>query len=567
MVCALLSASCSDEGPASTGDADAADVAVAPDAIVEDTPEAETVVDVTSGPDADAPDAVPADLSGDDAAQVDTAAQDTSEDVVAPPTPITDERPRGVRRVSERNFLWLATAQDNAIGHDGTTWVWLDPAGETELPDGPAIDATPTAYAVAAAPIGGLLLGGPHGLARVDRDGFLWNPLEDRFASEPIRDLAEDPRDGAVWIATEQGLYRWAGDTLTPLEPAPGSGLNLAGSRLAFSPGRRTLWARSDSGLVAVVARGASFEAFVVAAEPEAGGAVVVDASGDVFLADDGGLFRVSADAVTTGAPLLGLALPEGVAALVGHPSSPSAWFSLQSGALHRHVAGALRRSTDLPEDVTNPNWLAATPDGRVLVATQAGLFEIQPERALALDGALAGATLGEATTLRIRVTDPEDVTGVVASLRMDGEAPTPVDVVAPSADAPGRLTLEPAALPNADYRLEVAVTWADGETRTEAFAFRVAFPTWAEVRVVHETFCGGCHGPTGRQDLSTSALWRAQMDEILCRVDRLGVDRAALPECEPFGEFLPAPMPRGDALDPETVGALRQWRDGGFRE
>jgi hypothetical protein len=455
------------------------------------------------------------------------------------------------------------------------------------LPDGLSL-AGPL---VAAAPsLQDVVVGGDFGLL-VLRDGVvLPSPLADRYSGDPVRALlvAPDVQGGAetLWISSASGLWRWQGGVRTPVTAAgirlaPGllAGLAPIATEVAFDV--PAVWLASEGGLLALHgfprAPALSLERpdlptpTVTALGTTRGGLVLAlhDAPGA-----EGRLLIRRHDAgrgvwLTAGAEL---ADPGPVAEAAVHPQASVGWL--------RTVAGGLVLARDdlslaavspLPTELSGLRALAALPDGRLLAATTAGLFAIAAGHAVSLGDLPSDGRLEAPRAVAIRPTDLASVTSVAATLTPAGGAALELSVRAP--DASSRwptVALDPLALSNGSYSLDVIVTWRDGVTRATSAALIVALPGWSAVEPGLTRMCGGCHASTnafGRVPLDAPAQVEARVGEILCRADLHQAPRSRVPECAPYGANLPASMPPGpNALAPEVLATLRAWRDAGFR-
>ena len=138
---------------------------------------------------------------------------------------------------------WLATERALFVARDGQVWRYAAEGTSEQLPDwveAPAPDGVlesplPTCRTLAVTPDGSLWLGGPGGLARwfADADGTTrLAAFPDLFAAA-VHQLVVDER-GMLWIAADEGLFRFDGRDLAQYDFAGARWLPLGDADLLF---------------------------------------------------------------------------------------------------------------------------------------------------------------------------------------------------------------------------------------------------------------------------------------------------------------------------------------------
>ena len=282
-----------------------------------------------------------------------------------------------IRRATSLAVLawWLGVphagaAESAPIGAGPPSRVW-----HWQLAD-PTMAAREGALAVAASPDGRAAVGDGSGLRLRDARG-VWRRLA---LSGAVRDLAYAP-DGSLWIASDDGLHRLAGDRLETLVPAAG---DAARRVLRVAPGARVVavatedgifWSRDGRRFARVEG---SFGAFASRAEPEADEDSNTEAFGELedAFGDDGTPTVAASSARSDGELGIGLALAE-----PADPAAPSTlWIAAERGLFRARLDtrdGAARvraRSVRAPAElrpaidvVLAPGGVVALGDGVLL--------------------------------------------------------------------------------------------------------------------------------------------------------------------------------------------------------
>lgn len=524
-----------DQGVVAPRDADPSDA---------DAPAADT-----SGPDAPdtlsdtAPDTP--DTSGTLETTPDDTTADTTPDTALPTEPaLVDELAAGAWR-------WvIVVGPQTLVASDGDTIQWR--AGDGALAvaaPGLSTFAPPAAAALSPREV---LLGGADGLTRLIDGEVTASPLVDRFAGEPVTALAI--ADGSVWIGTAASLSRWREGVLTPIS----AGIDLGGDLLAAMRDGAWLCGTHGTSRLSLSPGSLILERPSLTSPPVV--ALGLDRLGHLYVLGD----RVEVRAPGATARWLEAELPA-PSQLVTHPEAPAAWVVLDDG-LARGVGDSFARVAPLPPAFRAIRHAAAHADGRVVVATATGLFEVSASRSVSLPP--LPSPLATSLTVTVRASDPAELTSGTATVTGGADPLSlPVALVGTGAERRLSVTLDPYSLPNGPLTLTLAVTWSDDETATTSSQFSVAMPTWTtSVAPFFERHCKSCHSADNGGNfasLHTPDRWVSRMDEILCRVDQHG--QAPAPECDTLG-FAVASMPPGRTIATPLVEMLRMWRDAGFR-
>lgn len=495
---------------------------------------------------------------------------DTSEDVGPDPLPT---EPATVSPLADGPWRWVVVVgPQTLVASDGDTVRWL--VGETSAPvtapDALSTFIPPSSAVLDSNDSNEVLLGGAFGLIRLVDGVVTASPLSERFASEPVTSLGA--ADGALWIASDVSLYRWQDGALTPIEAAT---LDLSRHLIAATRDD-TAWLAGASGvaLVTLDPPGLTVERPSLTALTS----LALDQAHHLYGLQSGKTLYVRTPAATppaTAPPSNDLwreaPLPN-PSLLATHPQSQAAWVLYDDGTprLARGAGATFARVTGLPEAFSAIRHLAAHADGRLVVATATGLFEVSSSRTVSLPP-LPNPLTGP-LTVSARASDAAQLTAASASVSAStsASAPIPLEVALVGLGAERRATvrLDPLTLPNGPLTLTLTVTWSDGESKTTTATFSVDEPTWTrDVSPFFERQCKNCHSADNGGNfasLHTPDRWSTRMAEILCRVDQHDPSGEA-PECETLG-FDVATMPPGRAIAAPQVEMLRRWRDAGYR-
>lgn len=478
------------------------------------------------------------------------------------PDPLPTE-PATVSPLADGPWRWvIVVGPQTLLASDGDGLAWL--VGEDSTPvTGPDPLSTFIPPAAAALDPHEVLLGGAFGLLRLIDGVVTPSPLSDRFADEPVTALSTAA--GALWLSTDARLYRWADGELTPIDAAP---LTLS-RHLIAATANDAAWLAGPSGASLLTLTPPT----LTVERPSLTGlsTLALDEAGHLYGLETGKTLHVRSPGAT--APTAGdlwreapLPAPSLVAT---HPDSQSAWVLYEDDGpqLARGAGVTFARVTGLPPAFAAVRHLAAHADGRLVVATATGLFEVSSSRTVSLPP-LPDPLTGP-LTVSARASDAAQLTTATATVSTPaGPLPLEATLTGLGADRRATVQLDPLTLPNGPLTLALTVTWSDGESKTTTAAFSVDEPTWTrDVGPFFERQCKNCHSADNGGNfasLHTPDRWSGRMAEILCRVDQHDPNGEA-PECETLG-FDVATMPPGRAIAAPQVQMLRRWRDAGYR-
>lgn len=417
----------------------------------------------------------------------------------------------------------------------GTDLVWLaggrslvHVGGAVELHD-PRSGASVVVLERQAELRGGAWLGDGAVLVATDQgltfwDGARWDsPLADRLTGE-LLDLRQV--DGARWILDEGG-WHWAMDDAwsTPLVGGQPCTEGLV------AEDARTAWLQQGERLVRLQRADAGWELLEHWEIPGLRD-FDVDGDGGVWATDGLDLHRRVEPLSWTVEEL-----PSTVAQLEAHPGAPGVWVQTTEGAWYGTSEGVA------PVEVPSGWWLGADPYGGLVVRTEDGLAIPRTQPGLDLLDVPEGGLEGVGRLILTAAPRPlDDLTEL--SLTLDGE---PVDL---GQQVPFQATVEASALTRGEHRLRLTATWNDGRTasverRLQSTSGAV---TWRDhIQPIFQDKCQVCHGGSADTVLETSKDWSDNIDLILEQVetDRMPLGNDPLPEVE--------------------IELIRAWRDGGF--
>jgi signal transduction histidine kinase/ligand-binding sensor domain-containing protein len=199
------------------------------------------------------------------------------------------------------------------------------------------------------------------GLVRVQRGRA--TPVANRLANQKINCLVADGPNG-LWIGTDNGVFRWAGDGVTRIALTPEAGSVRA---LAMTADRdANLWVGTSDGLVRIDAQGTVSLERRHPSSPVT--AVFEDREGNLWLGDAGGIERWRDGAFVSYASIDPV-MAGSIGPVVGDDAD-RVWFAPASGGLYRLRDGRVAAVTALRDDVI----YSIAEDGEgVLVGRQRG--------------------------------------------------------------------------------------------------------------------------------------------------------------------------------------------------
>ncbi len=498
------------------------------------------VEDATSEDVADSGDTIATDDSSDSNDASDGIPDD---DLIRPA--FTTEPARQTKLISgDVTWLTVPSPQRIAMVRNGELEV-LASAGATSL--GPAPEQI-----IAATEFEGRLLVATTEALLVEVDGELVpSPLGSALEGRSVAFVSEGD---ALWLSTETALYRIVGSSLRKIHVP---GLAIAGPLLARGlDSVGGVWLGSESGVVSLVPTAESYSALLTTTV--APSALAVDGRGHVWILANGEVQRREAREDNTWRTF---ALNPAPDLILADPATPHVWL-VGDGVLYHAVDGNWARVEPAPPRAIG---YAIKPDGTLLLGTATGLSAISPGRLLSLSGLRPRALLETATTIEVRVSDPElamidaRVDGISVTTALDGEG----------TDRAFRLDLDPANLARGSHSLTVTATYSDDDTRLSAsLPFEVMYITWKdEVQPLYEARCSNCHNSVAGAStaiLTSPDSWESRFDCILCRVT-VPIDTSS-PECRACDDFA-SQMPPGGKLTDTDLDHLRRWRLEGFRK
>ena len=363
---------------------------------------------------------------------------------------------------------------------------------------------------------GGAALGGNTALVLAEDGPWAWNGH--RLLASPIADALEGAaprraarsREGALWLATDDGVFVYADGVGRRLQP---QGLPTASASIAALEAARAAWVSSSGQVYRLDTTKATLD-------PDAPGGVesiALDAAGTLWTRANGQLFRriatgwIDDHRAIEGALAGWLARTDGLARVDGD-------------AIHRI------------EGTAGLRLLSA--DARSAIASgQGSLWRVIPGSDVAILGIESGAVLTASTAL---------VAYGARALFLDGSA-------LPGAPFRGglRASIAPASLRQGDHVLG-AQTPGGQEISVRFSTLQGGVPTWRhDIEPFFRARCALCHGTGGNaHNLDGYALWKTDIDRILS-----AVSEGRMP-------LLPYPM-----LDRIEISRIDGWKSAGFPE
>lgn len=356
-------------------------------------------------------------------------------------------------------------------------------------------------------------------------DGALWSlgelpqeaPLTAALGASPSQLLLVD---GALRIATEDGLYRWKHDLLQRVEVdgAPVTGPFAPGARL---DGRAVDWVRAGDELVALSYGGEVQARAVLSGLPAGsmatgpGGALWAEVEGALLVVGPGGsLSWPLADAT--------------LEAVYGVPGAVGVWLDTSEGWM-LGTQGALFALDGAPR-----GELQVDGAGRLVSLYGGEVERWSTDLHLALHGLTPGETLTEARALT------SDLTGAELTLLVDGE---------PHGEG---LLIDPSALTPEEHVAALSAWIGGQELRSPEVPFvadGLGEVTWAQhVGPLYEGRCARCHDNGTETQLGSAERFAEHVEQVLIEV------RAGR-------------MPIGDdPLSEGEIALIELWVEGGFQ-
>jgi hypothetical protein len=427
---------------------------------------------------------------------------------------------------------WLAlshTGDDVLAGNADSIWRLAgEEVQELELDE---LFTADTVTAAVGLPDGRFLIAAAGGLYLADGAEVVASPLGELFTDETMLEILAFEVKGSLvlWFAATDGIHTWKDQMLHTITP---DGLATQGAHMALAPSGH-LWVAADKDVYWLEEAGDSLEAWSEQDSLEAQ-ELQTDKMGYVWVESAGALSLRTPDA--TWFDLAELA-PTSVVATY---KSEHVWFGSDDALWHLH--DAVLRPTDGPNSA-----IASQTDnqGRLVMATAEGIIRVNPGRSVELDGLPGSGVLASETTLSILPDSPDLVTEVNAL----------VDGVALTLDEAWSFTLDPHALGEGNFAVEVTVTYSDVAVTSQAtFPFEVILPTWKDdIEPLAAANCFGCHGDKAALDLKlyTKDDWQSKFSLVVFKTNG--------------DETYPATMPPGDPLSLEKQELIKLWGEAGF--
>ncbi|MEM9074386.1 MAG: cytochrome c [Myxococcota bacterium] len=382
---------------------------------------------------------------------------------------------------------------------------------------------------------GSTLLVGSGGVFVLRDEAFFVSPLAEALGEETVLGIVGTPREGVstsdLWILTDQNLYLFRDDRLSPVEV---DGVVFEGGVIASAPllrGRSVwvatgeqvleLWMRDEGLQVARVRTGAL---------PSQ---MVADGQGRLWILDvDGDLY-----ALDSRRRLLRYAMGFEVTAIRASVAGPDLWIRGAEGERWHHADGEFHVVEGSMDD------LDAGPDGALLAVAEGSLNILRARQAVRLLGPEAGARLVEATEIAVDAPSPDSVESIEAFV--DG-ASVPVE--------DGVVRFLPDELSSGAHNLRVVVRYSDGTLpvsleRVYQVGLEAAWAT--DVLPIFDAWCAECHAAGGPAPtrLDTRELFAEEVDRVIFNIRE-------------------GRMPLGrDPLDPDVVAVIEAWAASGFPE
>ena len=359
--------------------------------------------------------------------------------------------------------------------------------------------------------------------------------VDDRLEASPLADaiprvttMTVHPQN-ALWLATEQGLYRWSDGSVRRLMT---NDAQLDWSNVRLSPGylysTPVVWAVEGTTVVAIG---------VSDSGPQAWSFELTEAATGTATTKDGlwvaGRSRLSL--LSNTGEWAVWKKPTDVSVLSGHVAAEDLWLS-NGRTLWQWRNNQLRARTDSPIHTS----LQVNEAGSALVSNLTGLYTVVSGRFVNVDGLSARVTGDVALT--IKPSEAELVESVSAS--MDGGESMQID------GPPWTMDLPIAMVQPGNHTFHVEVRYTDGQQANTTIDF-LGPPSWAQdIDPLQQVHCVRCHGQGGSAHLMMdAATWELEIAEI---VDDVETGRMPL---------------NGSTLTQDEIDLIRGWRDAGFLE
>jgi PAS domain S-box-containing protein len=229
-----------------------------------------------------------------------------------------------------------------------------------------------------------------------DREGSIWSGTTDgldRFREFAIPTITAKQglsnsavysvltaRDGAIWLGTENGLDRWNSGQVTLYGARHGLPDASVFSLLQDQAGR--IWASTRLGIA--YSEEGKFKR--VPGVPD-GFPMVVDSSGDLWIATARSLFHLRSGPAVEEIPWLSLGRQDLANAMLADPVQGGVWFGFLRGGVAYFKDGQLRASYSRADELGEGrvNGFTLDRDSTLWAATQGGLSQIKNGRVLTL--------------------------------------------------------------------------------------------------------------------------------------------------------------------------------------
>ena len=359
--------------------------------------------------------------------------------------------------------------------------------------------------------------------------GLFRAPVEEGIGDETIVALAatrRPDRASDVWIATDAALYLFRDETVLPIEI---DGQPVAGAALAphvvpvDAAGSAAVWVGTEEGLYRVSVRpdAPSFTALRMT-QPEGARSLGTDRRGTLWIVSETGL-----SALDLGLRSQAFALDGAPSRVLASRDSDDVWIETERGFVLERDRVFRAAAVPLDELLLGPGGATYARRGEAVSA----LFARHP---IALEGLYDGPIL-EPTRVELRLAATEHLISVRA-----WAGPTELPVTPGSGTVGPSFLIEPGPVPVGAHPLRVEADYDDGTLRAELTRpiEITTQATWTnDIEPLYARHCADCHGEAGPSPtrLDTLDAWRTLSGRIVENVEtgRMPLGRPALSSAE----------------------------------